>query len=312
MSLSSPVGLLQESAKCEECRGALLFSEDTGEQVCRICGTVSDLPNDLSSNLPTYVSSVTNSTSREYPTSTMMYDLNLPTVIDIRNFDANGRRIQASHELNQLRRWNNYTISGGLGRSNQVKAMRDIDQIVRSVGLPASVTREACEIYLRRLKKGVVRSRSITSMAAAAVLVACNLVGATFPTEEIERLKKTPSGKFIRYYHKQLLREMNMRVTSVNPSRDVSRIAGKAGISGRVERKSLEVLSQVKDNSMLAGKRPASLAAAALYVASIEMGERANQMHLAFAAGVTPITLRKRSTEISLILKNHANSSGKV
>ena len=110
----------------------------------------------------------------------MMYDLNLPTVIDIRNFDANGKKIHGSHELDQLRRWNNYTISGGLKRDNQVKAMRDIDQIVRSAGLPASVAREACEIYRRRLKNRVVRSRSITSMAAAAVLVACNLVGATF------------------------------------------------------------------------------------------------------------------------------------
>ena len=99
---------------------------------------------------------------------------------------------------------------------------------------------------------------------------------------------------------------MNMRVTSINPSRDVSRIAGKAGLSGRVERRSLELLARVKDNSMLAGKRSASLAAAALYVASIQMGGRANQTHLAYAAGITPMTLRKRSAEISMILKDTA------
>jgi transcription initiation factor TFIIB len=309
MLVSAQVELPHDDASCNECHGPLVLAEDTGEQICRVCGVVSDIASEPMSYSPDYVATVTNSTSRESPTSTMMYNLNLPTVIDKRNFDANGRKIQGTYELTQLRRWNDYTISGEPKRNNQVKAMRDIDQIVRAAGLPDSVSREACEIYRRRLKKGVVRSRSITSMAAAAVLVACNLVGATFPPQEIEKLKRNANGKFIRYYHKLLLRDMNIRVTAIDPSREVSRIAGKAGISGQVERKSLEVLAQVKDNAILAGKRPASLAAAALYVASIQMGERANQMHLAFAAGVTPITVRKRSAEISMILNDTAISS---
>jgi transcription initiation factor TFIIB len=295
------VGLPKESASCKECLGKLVFDEDTREQICRFCGVVSDEPGGLVSS---EVATRTNSTSRERPTSTMMYDLNLPTVIDLRNFDANGRRIEGSYELTQLRRWNNYTISEGPKRNNQVQAMRDIDQIVRAAGLPDTVAREACEIYRKRLKGTSVRTRSITSMAAASVMVACNLVGATFPPAEFEKLKRTANGKFIRYYHKLLLKDLNMRVTAIDPSRDVSRIAGTAGMSGRVERKSLELLAQVKDHPLLAGKRHASLAAAALYVASIQVGERANQMRLAFAAGVTPITVRKRSAEISKILQD--------
>jgi transcription initiation factor TFIIB len=234
----------------------------------------------------------------------MMYDLNLSTVIESENFDANGRKIQGSYELTQLRRWNAYTISRESKRNNEVKAMREIDQIVGAVGLPDSVAREACEIYHRELKSGIVRSRSITSMAAAAVLVAANLVGANCSLDEIEKLKNNANGNSIRRYHKLLLRNMNMRVTTMDPSRDVSRIAGKAGINGKVERRSLEILAQVKDNAMLAGKRPTSLAAAALYVASTQMGERTNQMRLAFAAGVTPITIRERSAEIATILSN--------
>jgi transcription initiation factor TFIIB len=295
-------GLLELRSSCKECNARLLFAEDTGEQICRICGVVSDSPNDLSSFSSIGAAAASRSTSLERPTSTMMYNLNLPTVIDKRNVDANGRRIQGTYELTQLRKWNSYTISGEPQRTNQAKAMGCIDQIVRAVGLPESVAREACEIYRRRLKRGIVRSRSIASMAAASVLVACNLVGATFPPEEIEKLKRTPNGKFIGHYHKMLLRDLNMRVTATDPSREVSRIAGKAGISGRVERKSLEILALVKDNAMLAGKRSASIAAAALYVASIQSGERTNQMHLAFAAGVTPITIRKRSTEVFAIL----------
>jgi transcription initiation factor TFIIB len=302
MLVSRQVSLLNEDAYCKECHEKIVFAEDSGEQVCTSCGVVSDAPNGSIGYSPDYVAAMTNSTRREQPTSSMMYDLNLPTVIQSENLDANGRKIQGTYELAQLRRWNAYTISGESRRNNEVKAMREIDQIVGAVGLPNSVAREACEIYHRGLKNGTIRSKSITSMAAAAVLVAANLVGANCQQDEIERLKKTTSGNFIRRYHKLLLRNMNIRVTAMDPSRDVSRIAGKAGIKGKVERKSLEILAQVKDNAMLAGKRPASLAAGALYVASMQMGERTNQMRLAFAAGITPITIRKRSAEISMIL----------
>ena len=49
-------------------------------------------------------------------------------------------------------------------------------------------------------------------------------------------------------------------------------------------------------------KRSHSLAAAALYLASRELGERTNQLRLAFAAGVTAITIRKRSADMTRIL----------
>jgi transcription initiation factor TFIIB len=180
--------------------------------------------------------------------------------------------------------------------------MREIEQIVGSVGLPNSVAIEACEIYRRGLKTGITRSKSITSMAAAAVLVACNLVGASCPQDDIERMKRTANGHLIRQYQKLLLHNMNRKVTTSDPSRDVSRIVSKAGLSGKVERKSLEILALVKDHPILAGKRPTSVAAAALGVALVQMGERKNTLRLAFAAGVTPITIRKRSLEISEIL----------
>jgi transcription initiation factor TFIIB len=64
----------------------------------------------------------------------------------------------------------------------------------------------------------------------------------------------------------------------------------------------IEILAKVKGDQRLVGKRPISLAAAALYLASTKNGDRTTQLRLAYAAGVTPITIRKRSLEISDIL----------
>ena len=146
-------------------------------------------------------------------------------------------------------------------------------------------------------------------MAAAAVLVACTIVGANCPKEEIGRLKLAASRGSIRHYHKLLQRNMNIRVTITDPSLEVSRIAQNSGIKGTVERRSLEIIAQVKDDPLLAGKRPNSIAAAALNVASILMGEHTNQVRIAFAAGVTPITVRKRTRDINAILRDAAASA---
>jgi transcription initiation factor TFIIB len=128
------------------------------------------------------------------------------------------------------------------------------------------------------------------------------MLGFPCPVDEIERMNVPASGKAIRRYYKQLLREYGIRVTNIDPSHEISRIAAKAGLSGRSERKALTILDSVKNNAILAGKRPVSIAVAALYLASIQEGERTNQLRLAFAAGVTPVTLRKRSLEITQIL----------
>ncbi len=306
MLVGSQVKVSETDVSCKECHEKLVFADDVGEQVCGSCGVVDEGLNSSASNSPDYVAAMTNSAVRERPTSRMMYDLDLPTFIGSQNFDGNGRRIQGSYELTQLRKWNKYTASEGSNRQNAVKAMREIDQIVGAVGLPNSVAIEACEIYRRGLKSGVTRSRSITGMAAAAVLVACSIVGANCPKEEIGRLKLAASRSSIRHYHKLLQRNMNIRVTMTDPSREVSRIAQNSGITGKVERRSLEILAQVKDDPTLAGKRPNSVAAAALNIASILMGQRTNQVRIAFAAGITPITIRKRTRDISAILRNAA------
>lgn len=302
MGASRQVSLQKEGISCKECHGMLLFAEENGEQVCSVCGVVTDDPSISISDSRNYLEGLTSSGQRERPTSNMMYDLDLPTIIDSKNFDAKGVGIRGSYELTQLRKWNTYTISGDSRRVNQTKALREIEQIVRTLGMSNSIAREACEVYRKGLKLGVIRGKSITSMAAASVLVASDLIGTACSSDDIENIRGTSDGKIIRRYHKLLLKSMKLRVNVIDPSRYISKIAGRAKLSGKTERRALEILAQVKDNAILAGKRPASLAAGALYLASTQTHDQTNQSRLAYAAGVTPMTIRERSSEISGLL----------
>ncbi|HZW85036.1 MAG TPA: hypothetical protein VFE91_03930 [Nitrososphaerales archaeon] len=302
MATGGQVSLQKEKVSCKECHGALLFAEESGEQVCSVCGVVTNDPSISMVYSRNYRNGLTNSDQREYPTSNMLYDLDLPTIIDSKNFDAKGVGIKRSYELTQLRRWNTYTISGDSRRANQAKALREIEQIVRTLGMSNSITRQACEVYSGGLKRGIIGGKSITCMAAASVLVASDMVGTSCSADDIDYVRGTVDSKTIRRYHKLLLKSMNLRVNTIDPSHYISKIAGRAKLNGRTERRALEILAQVKDNAILAGKRPVSLAAGALYLASLQTDDQTNQSRLAYAAGVTPMTIRERSSEISGLL----------
>src|SRR5207244_316529 len=81
------------------------------------------------------------------------------------------------------------------------------------------------------------------------------------------------------------------------------------GTTRREDRKAFEILAAVKGSPVLAGKRPISIAAAALYLASLDTEGGATQLRIAAAAEVTPITIRKRSLEISTALKESPKAS---
>jgi transcription initiation factor TFIIB len=282
---------------CRECRGELLLDFESGEQVCGHCGVVTE-----PAYSPYMPSSPTFPLRTEEPESNMMYSLHLHTLVGKDGYDANGKRIKSSYEFEQLRRLNNNTISRDSAISNEMKAAGEIRRITEALGLSKTVATEAQEIYHRGLKDGFIRRKSITNMSAAAVLVAAKTIGVFCSPEEIERSIAESSGKTIRKYFRLIVREMNLNVTGANPSLYVSGIAGKAGLSVKVERKALEILAKVGDNPLLGDKRSQSLAAAALYLAATKVGEHTNQLRVAFAANITPITIRKRSAEISRLL----------
>lgn len=282
---------------CRECRGELIFDPETGENACNGCGVVD--------------TSVTESVGSQYqqlsparaqPESHLMYDLQLHTLIGGQNVDANGRKIGSDRGFDQLRRLNNMTISRSSKTSNELKAVFEIGRITDALRLPSSVKIQAQELYRRGLSAGIISGRSIANMSAASVMIAASSVGVPCSADDIERNVETVSGRTARRYYKLLIRGLNIGLDRTTPSKHVSGIAGRAGLSTRVERRALEILSIVSESPSLMDKRPVSLAGAALYLASMDEGEHINQLRLAYAAGITPITIRKRSTEISEIL----------
>ncbi len=109
-------------------------------------------------------------------------------------------------------------------------------------------------------------------------------------------------------YCKLLIRELGIHLSQLNAAEYVDYVARNARISPRTQREALAILTQAGSSPKLSGKRPISIAAAALYLASRKTGENTSQLRIAGATNLTPTTVRKTSSDIEQILAENGNS----
>jgi transcription initiation factor TFIIB len=198
-------------------------------------------------------------------------------------------------------------VSNNSKTKNLNKAMREIRRITEILGIGTPVAERSAYIYRKALDKGLIKGRSITGIVAATIYIACKDTGTPRSIHEIQEVIGNADRKNIAYYYKFLLREMKIHVPLPVPSNSISRIADKAGLSEKTVRKALEILSLVGDSALLSGKNPVSLAAAALYLSTIETSEYTTQLRIAIAADVSTVTVRKRCLEIIQLVKDSSS-----
>jgi transcription initiation factor TFIIB len=303
MSLQN-VSINSDGTTCPSCKGKLVSDQDKGERICSHCAIVIDEHFcDANSESANFFSAGLGNESIKEPTSLMMYYIGLPTLIGKKNVDASGKQIQGYYEIEKLRRLNKFTISGDSKTRNLNKAIREIHRICEVLGISHSIAERASYIYRKALNRKLIRGRSITGIVAATIYIACKDAGILFPIDRIESLFDNCNRKSVIHYYKLLLREMKINVGVPDPAQYISKIAVRARLSGKTERKAFEILSQMDGDLVLSGKKPVSLAAASLYLAALQVGEHVTQLRIAIASELTTITIRKICLEINQILK---------
>ncbi|MBI5860337.1 MAG: transcription initiation factor IIB, partial [Nitrosarchaeum sp.] len=85
---------------------------------------------------------------------------------------------------------------------------------------------------------------------------------------------------------------------TVNLSQCVVRIANSIGASEKVKRHAIAILQKAEQINIVAGKDPMGLAAAAIYLAGIDMGEHYSHKKITAIAKITSVTIRNRSNEL--------------
>jgi transcription initiation factor TFIIB len=184
---------------------------------------------------------------------------------------------------------------------NLILAMNFLSRLSDKLKLSDVVIENAAYIYRKALDSKLIKGRSISGMVSASVYAACRNGRVPRTLQDIMKAGNVNKGEIARYY-RVLLNNLDLKMPVMDPSRRVSRIANRMGISEKAQRTAFEILDLAKEKGLSYGKNPTGLAAAALYTAAVRFGEKVTQDEVAIAAGITSVTLRKRYADLKQII----------
>ena len=293
-------------SRCPRCGSdKLIYDAARGEIICAECGEViTERIIDRGPEWRAFTPEEKERRSRVGAPLERITPESLSTDIDWRSKDAAGREISLKRriEMLRLRKWHvRARIQSSIER-NLTQASIELERLSSQLGLPKRVKDRALEIYRKALESGLVRGRSIESVVAASIYAACRELRIPRTLDEIARYTRAGRKDVARCY-RLLVREAAIKIPLPNPIDFVPRIGELLGLSGNTIRKAIEILQRAKEAGLTAGKDPAGLAAAAIYIAALLTGEVRTQKEVAQAAQVTEVTVRNRYKELARKLK---------
>jgi len=298
----------QRSAEdCPECSSKnLIHDNDTGETICGDCGLVLyEQMLDKGPEWRAFTQQEKASRSRVgMPTSYSIHDKGLSTTISQIDRDAFGRKLPQSTRLQmwRLRKWQIRSRVHSSTDRNLAQAMSELERLSSKVNISPPIREKAALVYRKALDRGLVRGRSINAISAAALYAACRKSGSPKALREIAEASLVDKKDVARCY-RLLLQELEFHMPVSDPLTYVSKIAEKNGVTGKTQGAAITILRNAKQQRFSAGKDPMGMAAAALYIACLQNGEKITQKDIAEAAGVTEVTVRNRYKTLKKQLK---------
>jgi transcription initiation factor TFIIB len=176
-------------------------------------------------------------------------------------------------------------------------ALSELQRIVSFLNLSRPIHERIARYYEEAVNKGLARGRSIESVVAALTYAVSREFGSPRTLEEISEasgVEKREIGRTYRY----IARELKVRILPADPITFVPRFCSMLGLSDKVQAKAIEILKKAKKFDITSGKGPTGVSAAAIYIATVLVGEKRTQREVADIVGVTEVTIRNRYKEL--------------
>ncbi|WP_227133146.1 transcription initiation factor IIB [Halorubellus salinus] len=286
---------------CPECDGKLQADETHGETTCRDCGLVVDENEvDRGPEWRAFDSQEKNEKSRVgAPTTNLMHDKGLSSVIDWQNKDAYGGQLSARkrQQMQRLRTWDERFRAKSAKDRNLKQALGEIERMSSALDLPDTVAETAGVIYRRALEEDLLPGRSIEAVATASVYAAARQSDVPRSLDEFEPVSRVDRREFARAY-RYVARELELAMEPTNPDDFLPRFCSELGASEELKRRATDLLSAGKRAHVHSGKSPSGLAAAAIYAASRLLDQEFTQEEVAEVADVSAVTIRSRYREL--------------
>lgn len=293
----------EDVKECPECHSHdLEYDQSHAEISCRHCGLV--ISENIIDQGPEWrafdIEQRNNRTRTGAPITYTIHDKGLSTMIDWRNKDIYGRDIPARNRAQwyRLRKWQKRLRTGSPRQRNLAFALTELDRDSSKLGLPRSVREEGAKIYRQAVDNKLVRGRSIEGVVAASLYAACRICKIPRTLDEIAEVSRVTKKEVGRTY-RFLSRKLNIKLLPPSPADYIPRYASDLGLSGEAEAKAIDIISKAKENGLSSGRNPNGIAAAAIYIASVLLGEKRTQREVSEVANVTEVTIRNRYKEMA-------------
>lgn len=281
---------------CPECgSGNLVIDSRVGERVCSQCGYVlGDVFLDRKPEWRAFNAQEKANRSRVgLPTSLAVSDKGLHTTMGNIYHETKGKvSTERKWELLRISKWQR-RVSGNTNQRNLSKAMSILARLVSNLKIQRNVQEQAALFYRKALQKDLVKGRSIEAVTAACLYAACRVTKTQRSLREIAEYISGDKMEVARTY-RLIYNELELSVPRPNAQNRIPKIASRANIPQIIQNRAVELLRTAERERITAGKDPNGLAAAALYIACIQEDQKFTQKDIAFAAGVTEVTIRNR------------------
>ncbi len=312
--------------KCSECKSTdLLHDSQRGEIICENCGLVANSV--FFSREPewrAYNSEEERMKVRVGLPTSALNNREMRTIIGGKTKDSYGKTLSTSTQAKFTRLSQMDERIQDRETRNLKSALIELKRIKSHLAISDDIGETAVLFYKIALKKNLIKGRSVVGMMSAATYLACRKKNSAITlkdTAEVSNISTKELGRCIRIF----LQNININKTSPDPVSLVNRLGEDLGLTMYTRKAAIDILSEAKERRLTMGKIPMSLAAAAIYIASVQTGERRTQQQIAIPARTTPVTIRNRFKELAeglglknfevkrgaaakpVIIKNHAN-----
>jgi len=288
--------------KCSECGSKkVTIDEERGEMVCNDCGLViSEDAVDLGKEWRSFESDSAEERSRTgSPMKYVKLNKGLVTMIDRRGSDLRGNKLSSRNraQMYRLIKWHKRaSISSSMQRNLSI-ALTELRRVASYLNIPEQLIEASALLYRKTVKKGLIRGRLIEAVVAAVLYTVCrtyNVPRTLNEMAEASGLTKKEIGRTYRF----LVRELKLDVPLTNPIHYIPRFSSELNLSGQVQEEARKILNDAIKKGLISGRGPTGVAAAAVYIAGLRLGERRTQKEVANVAGVTEVTIRNRYREL--------------
>jgi transcription initiation factor TFIIB len=295
---------------CSTCNkvNTAITDHEYGEIICSNCGTVISEKLEDTSHQERRASIFEKADRRARtgaPYSLARHDMGLSTIIGRENKDASGQIIDTAMRpsIERLRTWDHRTIVHTSGDRNFMQAFGQLDRLKEKLGLSDPIIERAAYIYRRVQERGLIKGRRIDSVLAAALYIACREMDTHRSIKDVAATSNIKRKELARNY-RLLVLELDIKIPEVNPMKCVAKVANRLSLSEKTRHQAINIMEEVVNKKITAGKEPMGLAATVLYASSIKTDEKIPQKDIAMASGVTEVTIRNRFKELKRLLKS--------